>query len=866
LNTIMTSEAFPAFCILIIKDGEENGDRLLSPLHRSGLHSLFVEKTNLVQILELIKKGHRILLFSSSFENSEIVQFLNQLKEQRNDDDIVVIIQSNEDNLHLPEMVKNDFIVEKVNEHDTDALVRCIKKWLAIFGLEKQLSHKEGAFRKILDRFPIPVSVIDPTYRILYVNKAQREMTPEAYRGQRCYVSMAGGLSAGDVPCAPCALTNTFESGHDEIIERWGAKKDGSPWYSRQKSTPIIEHGQVIASIKTVEDRSDILKRFELEKKPDVQFKKRLQEMLHYMAQSGFTQGACYDIQWAPEGGIRASELLTPPEKKELISASYAIDFHSPIVTRFKYYESLLKKQGRNELIYSLVSPSDIRPLTSESFIADKGTILEVPLFVYNRTFALLTFDKKRESSLPEIAMAEVQQHIPFLLNGVLNLERILVDIERIKTTDEERYLLSLAEDLASLRDEEELYRVFLLKIAAYLGPPAEGVMMSFDSEQQRLCKKAWIGSHAHLWCDLSVHGCQLPFCTAVSDNKKIIIQDFPKHALYARIDDHCLFQHLSDKKKIKDILKWLKKVNSWVSFPVKAGDRVSGIIGFLSDEKFYFTQSKIYFIERALKIVQLVIARIQTEEVKKQAAAAGAQLQVALRTVHNLRTPSTAARNYLEVLTQWLDCKRSFHQDMKEDRAQARQVVERAFKQLLRIERLASDIQDLLKPLKLRSRPIQLAALIRETIENIVAPLVPPILTFYEFDDPLVSVNVDVDSIKEVFEQIVENAERAMKESSERAIKVKGMKIKGGVSSNNLLSDNEDYIVITISDTGRGMPEEIKEWIFDPWVSASPSSTGLGLAITKKIIEEHNGRIWLENSGPEGTTFALALPVYNDK
>jgi signal transduction histidine kinase len=57
-------------------------------------------------------------------------------------------------------------------------------------------------------------------------------------------------------------------------------------------------------------------------------------------------------------------------------------------------------------------------------------------------------------------------------------------------------------------------------------------------------------------------------------------------------------------------------------------------------------------------------------------------------------------------------------------------------------------------------------------------------------------------------------------------------------------------------------MPDQIKEHIFDPWVSASPSSTGLGLAITRKIIEEHGGRIWLESTSTEGTSFGLALPI----
>ncbi len=66
----------------------------------------------------------------------------------------------------------------------------------------------------------------------------------------------------------------------------------------------------------------------------------------------------------------------------------------------------------------------------------------------------------------------------------------------------------------------------------------------------------------------------------------------------------------------------------------------------------------------------------------------------------------------------------------------------------------------------------------------------------------------------------------------------------------------------VTIADTGKGIPEDILETIFEPFVSTKGSKgTGLGLPVMKKIVEEHGGRVELESVVGEGTTFRITLP-----
>ena len=70
-----------------------------------------------------------------------------------------------------------------------------------------------------------------------------------------------------------------------------------------------------------------------------------------------------------------------------------------------------------------------------------------------------------------------------------------------------------------------------------------------------------------------------------------------------------------------------------------------------------------------------------------------------------------------------------------------------------------------------------------------------------------------------------------------------------------------EDGVLVQFTDTGVGMDQTIKESIFDPFFTTKDRGTGLGLAMTHKIIQEHGGDIEVESSPGEGATFTLRLP-----
>jgi nitrogen fixation/metabolism regulation signal transduction histidine kinase len=65
-----------------------------------------------------------------------------------------------------------------------------------------------------------------------------------------------------------------------------------------------------------------------------------------------------------------------------------------------------------------------------------------------------------------------------------------------------------------------------------------------------------------------------------------------------------------------------------------------------------------------------------------------------------------------------------------------------------------------------------------------------------------------------------------------------------------------------SVSDNGGGFPEQVKARVFEPYVTTKIKGTGLGLPIVKKIVEEHNGTIKIENIRPRGARIAITLPV----
>ncbi|MDT8389538.1 MAG: cache domain-containing protein [Lentisphaeria bacterium] len=113
---------------------------------------------------------------------------------------------------------------------------------------------------------------------------------------------------------------------------------------------------------------------------------------------------------------------------------------------------------------------------------------------------------------------------------------------------------------------------------------------------------------------------------------------------------------------------------------------------------------------------------------------------------------------------------------------------------------------------------------------------------------DDLLPVEADRGQISQVISNLIINAKQAMPDGGKVILRAE--------------NEEEKWVKITLTDQGSGIPEEIREKIFDPYFSTKADGSGLGLASCHSIISNHGGRMMVESELGKGTSFIIRLPV----
>jgi two-component system, sensor histidine kinase FlrB len=113
------------------------------------------------------------------------------------------------------------------------------------------------------------------------------------------------------------------------------------------------------------------------------------------------------------------------------------------------------------------------------------------------------------------------------------------------------------------------------------------------------------------------------------------------------------------------------------------------------------------------------------------------------------------------------------------------------------------------------------------------------------------ICVHTDASRLKQVFFNLALNAFRAMPPGGKLDVRLRWAPQFPG-----------ELVQIDFADEGRGVPEELLDKIYEPGFTTTPGSPGLGLAVCKKVIEQHGGEIRVQSRPDQGTTFSLFLPL----
>ncbi|HZA64001.1 MAG TPA: ATP-binding protein [Nitrososphaeraceae archaeon] len=220
----------------------------------------------------------------------------------------------------------------------------------------------------------------------------------------------------------------------------------------------------------------------------------------------------------------------------------------------------------------------------------------------------------------------------------------------------------------------------------------------------------------------------------------------------------------------------------------------------------------------------------------------------------HELRTPIMPIIGYAEIL----------EEELEDDKK--REGVTAILRNAKRLQRLAEAILDVTRiesnTLKIDREQLNLNDLILNALDDIVINTKEEELQggynnrtkiLYEPTEEEIIIEGDRTRLTQVICNLISNALKFTKKEEGESIIVSTEKNK----------DNNKEVIVSVKDTGSGIDSEILPRLFSKFASKSSKGTGLGLFISKSIIEDHGGKIWAENNGDgRGATFSFILPI----
>jgi signal transduction histidine kinase len=184
-------------------------------------------------------------------------------------------------------------------------------------------------------------------------------------------------------------------------------------------------------------------------------------------------------------------------------------------------------------------------------------------------------------------------------------------------------------------------------------------------------------------------------------------------------------------------------------------------------------------------------------------------------------------------------------------ERMQFTRILSSVKDEIARLKHLVSDLLNYGRPAQLAVRVIDLRELVQETMALIRPQAEAQSVTLeVEEDQSPVEVLGDRERLKSCLSNITINALQAM---------------PGGGCLIAQVHRHDGFVEVNLRDNGVGISQDAISKIFEPYFSTKQSGFGLGLAVTKKIVEEHHGSIEVTSEVNRGTTFSMRIPAAED-
>lgn len=230
-----------------------------------------------------------------------------------------------------------------------------------------------------------------------------------------------------------------------------------------------------------------------------------------------------------------------------------------------------------------------------------------------------------------------------------------------------------------------------------------------------------------------------------------------------------------------------------------------------------------------------------QAEARRSERLAALGQLSAGL--AHEIRNPLGVIRGSAEML----------NEKLKGSDELARELAGYISSEVNRLGALVTDFLDFARPLHADPHPTDVTTLLDRVLKNVADTWAgKPIEVVRDYQSNLPLVPLDESLCEQAFFNLVQNAYQAMYEKGGK------LRVEAGIKQNNFRRG----LLVRLADTGPGVPEHLREEIFNPFVTTKKTGVGLGLSIVSKIVDGHHGSIRLENAPGSGAVFTLFFPL----
>jgi CheY-like chemotaxis protein len=157
----------------------------------------------------------------------------------------------------------------------------------------------------------------------------------------------------------------------------------------------------------------------------------------------------------------------------------------------------------------------------------------------------------------------------------------------------------------------------------------------------------------------------------------------------------------------------------------------------------------------------------------------------------------------------------------------------------------------------------VKLNDVVAEAIQLLRPTLGEHIDTQVVLEPALWNVHADKGKMHQVLLNLAINARDAMPNGGTLVIETRNVRIDDAYAKQHIGLDEGEYVSLMVSDTGGGIPREIRDRIYDPFFTtkAMGQGTGLGLAVVRGIVEQSGGGIWMYSEENQGTVFKIFLP-----